>query len=102
MDKDGFAHFLRPYIDKGIPFKAYWHPKGMGLLRLDEVMVPRIPPCELRGDYSPGTRCKTVTKSGVRRWEINLLNLRRNAWTEVITVEYDGKETKIEGGELCI
>ena len=46
MTQEGFRRYLKTYIDAGIPFMAYWHPNGMGLIRLDEVEVPKKPPIE--------------------------------------------------------
>lgn len=99
MSEDGFRAFLKPYIEKQIPFLAYWHPNGMGLIRLDEVMVPRKPPIEahvLEGNMP--TKQHKLTKYGRQKWEKNLSNLRRQTWAPVITVEFDGTQLKTEGG----
>ena len=45
MTEEGFKRFLRRYVEDKIPFLAYWHPQGFGLIRLDEVKVPKKPPC---------------------------------------------------------
>lgn len=97
MSEEGFRHLIRGYVDKGIPFRAYWHPNGFGLIRLDEVMVP----CTPRGQVDSGNyprKPKTVTKRGLQTWEKNLAQLRKQTWGRVVTVEYDGKELKTEGG----
>lgn len=96
MNEDGFKQFLRPYIKEKIPFLAYWHPQGMGLIRLDEVQVP----C-MRGNVQT-TRPKTLGPRGRATWEKNLARLRRQSWSPVITVEFDGNDIKIEGGELTL
>ena len=102
VSKDGFRSYLRPFIEKSIPFMAYWHPAGMGLIRLDEVRIPTIPACDWHGAGPVPTKRKRVTKTGLRMWEKNLAKLRKQTWGEVITVEFDGKETKIEGGEITL
>ncbi len=48
MSEEGFRRYLRPYVDKKIPFLAYWHPQGFGVIRLDEVMVPDVPKDEVQ------------------------------------------------------
>lgn len=100
MSEEAFKQFLRPYIKEGIPFLAYWHPAGMGMIRLDEVMIPSIPPCELHGPGSPPVKPHLLTKSGQRTWKKNLAWLRKQTWGRVITVEFDGKDLKTEGGEI--
>lgn len=101
MNSEGFRRFLRGYIDKGIPFLAYWYPAGMGLIRLDEVKVPKKPPCETHrfADAENGPKKKhTLTKGGRRTWERNLERLWRQCCGQIITVELDGERIKTEGG----
>lgn len=100
MTEEGFRRYLHRYIDKRIPFLAYWHPQGYGLIRLDEVMVPRKPPCETPGfkDSEGPKKPHTLTKAGRRKWEKNMGQLRRQCCGQVITVEYDGENIKTEGG----
>lgn len=97
MSEEGFRKFLRGYIEKGIPFLAYWHPAGMGLIRLDEVMVPQTPPCEGGGAHGP-KRPHRMGKRARQTWEKNLARLKKQSWGRVISVEFDGKEIKTEGG----
>ena len=97
ISQDGFRRYLKPYVEKKIPFLAYWHPKGFGLVRLDEVQVPSIPHIELH--YScPHIPLKPhrLTKRGRKAWEKNLERLRRQCCGPVITVEFDGMEIKSE------
>lgn len=98
MSEESFRQFLRSYVEKGVPFMAYWHPAGMGLLRLDEVMVPKKPPCECRGPGAQPMKPHQVGKRGLATWEKNLARLRKQTWGRVITVEFDGKDIKTEGG----
>jgi hypothetical protein len=97
MSEEGFRKFLRGYIEKGIPFLAYWHPAGMGLIRLDEVMVPQTPPCEGGGETGP-KRPRRIGKRARQTWEKNLARLKKQSCGRVISVEFDGKEIKTEGG----
>ena len=39
-----------------------------------------------------------VGKRGLATWEKNLARLRKQTWGRVITVEFDGKDIKTEGG----
>lgn len=94
MNKEGFRQFLQPYIKEGIPFLAYWHPAGMGMIRLDEVRVP----C-MRGNVAT-TRAKQLGPRGRAAWEKNLARLRKQSWGRVITVEFDGKTITTEGGDF--
>lgn len=97
MSEESFRQFLRPYVKQGIPFLAYWHPTGMGLIRLDEVQVPVIPPCELhRHGENVTKRPHRLTRRGLRLWEKNLTKLRKLG--RVITIEFDGTEIKSEEG----
>lgn len=98
---DGFKRYLRPYVEKKIPFLAYWHPQGFGLIRLDEVLTPKKPPCETRyfADSENGPKKKhTLTRGGRRTWEKNMERLQWQCCGEVITVEFDGETIKAEGG----
>lgn len=98
MSEEGFRQLIRRYVDKGIPFRAYWHPNGFGLIRLDAVEVPVLPPYAWRGDGPVPTEPHRLTKRGLRTWERNLARLRKQTWGRVVTVEYDGTELKTEGG----
>ena len=101
MTEEGFKRFLRRFVDEKIPFLAYWHPQGFGLIRLDEVKVPKKPPCETHcfADAETGPKKKhTLTKGGRRTWERNLERLRRQCCGQIITVEFDGETIKTEGG----
>lgn len=98
MSEEGFRHLIRGYVDKGIPFRAYWHPNGFGLIRLDVVEVPVQPPCERHGAGPGPKKPHRLTMRGLQTWEKNLAQLRKQTWGRVVTVEYDGKELKTEGG----
>jgi len=101
VTEEGFRRFLRSYVDERIPFLAYWHPQGFGLIRLDEVLVPKKPPCETHvfADAENGPKKKhTLTRGGRRTWENNLERLRRQCCGQIITVEFDGERIKTEGG----
>ena len=101
MSKEAFRRMLAPFIREGIPFLAYWHPAGMGLIRLDEVLTPKKPPCETRyfADSENGPKKKhTLTRGGRRTWEKNMERLQWQCCGEVITVEFDGETIKAEGG----
>ena len=97
MSEEAFRKFLRPYIEQRIPFRAYWHPAGMGLIRLDEVRVPVIPPCELhQREGHAQTKPHRLGKRGLATWEKNLARLRKQTWGRVITVVFDGTTLKEE------
>ena len=99
MSEEAFRKFLKPYIEQGIPFLAYWHPAGMGMIRLDEVMVPVKPPCEQHGrEENVQKKPHQLGKRGRQTWEKNLARLKKQTWGRVITVEFDGKDLKSEGG----
>ena len=99
MTEEGFKRFLRRYVEDKIPFLAYWHPQGFGLIRLDEVMVPCVRKDEVDGlgKYGP-KRPHQLTKAGRRTWEKNLEQLQRQCCSQIITVEFDGERIKTEGG----
>lgn len=98
MSEEGFRRLIRRYVDQGIPFRAYWHPNGFGLIRLDAVEVPVLPPYAWHGAGPVPTEPHQLTKRGLRTWEKNLAQLRKQTWGRVVTVEYDGTELKTEGG----
>jgi len=99
MTEEGFRRYLRPYVEKKVPFLAYWHPQGFGLIRLDEVMVPAIPK-DTVNEYGSAVqkRPHTLTKVGRRKWEQNMGRLRQTWGDRLVTVEFDGNHTYIEGG----
>lgn len=100
VSEEGFRRYLRPYIDQGIPFLAYWHPGGVGLIRLDEVQVPVKPPIELHQlEANVPTRAKVLGKRGRKAWKKNLDALRREG-RPMLAVAFDGARIKIEGGKL--
>lgn len=98
MSEEGFRQLIRPLVKEGIPFLAYWHPAGMGLLRLDVVQVPVVPPDRWQGAGPVPLKDHQIGKRGRQTWEKNLARLRKQTWGRVITVEFDGKELKTEGG----
>lgn len=99
MSKEAFRRMMAPFIRDGIPFLAYWHPAGMGLIRLDEVQVPRRPPCETHyRETHTELKPHQLGKRGRQTWEKNLARLRKQTWGRVVTVEFDGKELKTDGG----
>lgn len=126
MTKEGFVKWLRPWVDDGIAFVAYWHPGGCGRLRTAPLptekrkyilhepkkkdrtvaAAPRAgsafydkPGAWAEPIYVPGPP-KELRKGALNRWRANVDKLRRSASGEVITVEFDGKYTSIQGGEL--
>lgn len=98
MSEEGFRKFLAPYLHDRVPFLAYWHPQGFGLLRLDVVKVPVVPPWDWHGPGLPPTQARQVGKRGLRTWEKNLTRLRRVTWGRMTTVEFDGKTLTVNGG----
>lgn len=98
MSEEGFRKFLEPYLRDRIPFLAYWHPQGLGLLRLDVVQIPVAPPWGWHGPGLPPTRAHQVGKRGMGTWAKNLARLRKQTWGPVVTVEFDGKTATVEGG----
>lgn len=126
MTKEAFVKWLRPWLDEGIAFVAYWHPGGYGRLRTaplpterkkyilhepnkkDRIATsaPRAssafyekPGCWAEPVYEPGPP-KELRKGTLNKWRANVDKLRRNSREEVITVEFDGRNTMIEGGNL--
>lgn len=131
MSQDGFKAYLKPYIEKGEAFSAYWHPKGFGLLKTgpqprtrQEYIVHVSGQADKRfKSWSPAQalwqrnkksrdawietvevddKPKTLPESARKRWAKNLDQLRRDSWGPVITVEFDGNHLAIEGGDLEI
>ena len=92
MSETAFKRMLAPFVRQGIPFLAYWHPAGMGLIRLDEVLVPATK------NGTATVRRKQVGPRGLRTWEKNLARLKKQTWGRVVTVAFDGKEINTEGG----
>lgn len=88
MTKEGFRRYITPYIEAGKPFSAYWYTRGFGLI--------------LTGPVNFGTsdkpKFKTLTSGKLKRWHKNIDLLRRNGFGELVTVDFDGKNTMIEGG----
>lgn len=90
MSEEAFRRFLEPYIKDKIPFLAYWHPAGMGFLRLDTVEVPDRPPIETHYDYTP-THPHQLSKRGRKIWERNLAILKKQSYGKVVSVDFDGE-----------
>ena len=42
MTLDGFRHYIKAEMEKGIPFIAYWYDGGMGLLRTGPIEQPPL------------------------------------------------------------
>ena len=126
MTREGFVQWLRPWMEAGIAFSAYWHPHGFGRLRTaplpterrryiihmpgkpDKTVastpkscspVYRTPGAWVEPVYEPGPP-KALRKGALERWRKSVEQLRRRSWDAVITVEFDGRHTLVEGGEL--
>lgn len=126
MTREGFAKWLRPWIDEGIAFTAYWHPSGFGRLRTASIPTERkkyilhepkkkdrvvttapkygspfwtTPGCWAEPITEPGPP-KTLRKGTLNKWHANIEKLRRSSWEEVITVDFDSRNIMTEGGEL--
>ena len=126
MTEEGFRKYLRPYLEKSIPFSAYWHPKGFGLMRTGPVPTKRNEyilhvPGKPDKTYRDHGKCwnakertrgawmetvvvdgkpRTISDTTIRRWWKNIEQLRRDSWDKVITVDFDGTSTVIEGGSF--
>ena len=124
MTEEGFRKYLRPYIEQGIPFSAYWHPKGFGLIKTGPIPTVRHEyvlhaPGKADKTYRDYSRCynakertrgawmetvpvdgkpKQLSEGKLKRWKRNIDQLRRDSWDKVITVDFDGRHTSIEGG----
>lgn len=119
MTEDGFRAYLRPYLDQGIPFSAYWHPNGIGLLRTGPVPtlrreyilhVPGKPAKRYRNSPAvpgPDSWVEPVSVPGkptqvsartLNRWQRNIERLKKSCPGRVITVDFDGTSAAIEGG----
>lgn len=123
ISEEGFKAYLRPYIEGGIPFSAYWHPHGFGLLRTgpeptwrNEYIV-HLPGGETRqyrehtkawnkANNTKGAWMETekvpgkpyqISKTKLARWKAINDKLRRMG-SQLITVEFDGKTLLAEGG----
>lgn len=124
MTEDGFRKYLKPYIEEGIPFSAYWHPKGFGLIKTG--LIPRTKQeyilhdgakktnyhgrysaCRNAADRIKGAwmesitvpdKPKQITEGMKKRWQKNVAQLRASCYEKFITVEFDGTHTMIEGG----
>ena len=92
MTKEAFVKWLRPWLDDGIAFVAYWHPGGCGRLRTAPLPTERTRYVL----HEP----KKLRKGTLNKWRANVDWLRLKTVGEVITVEFDGRNTMIEGGEL--
>ncbi len=42
MTLDGFQRYLKPWIDRKLPFIAYWHPRGAGRVLTSFIPQTRI------------------------------------------------------------
>lgn len=99
MTTESLRQLLRPLVKAKIPFLAYWWERGCGVIRLDTVQVPVIPPYEQRYG-APRFRAHSLTNRGRKQWEKNLERLKRTTCSPVITIEFDGERATIEGGEF--
>lgn len=124
MTEEGFRKYLRPYIEEGTPFSAYWHPKGFGLIKTG--LIPRTKHeyvfhdgAKTKNYHGSYTSCrnavnrtkgawmetvevpdkpKQITEGMKKRWQKNAAQLRASCYSKFITVEFDGTNTMIEGG----
>lgn len=123
MTREGFKAWLRPRIESGEAFSAYWHRDGFGILKTGPIPTERteyvvhVPgkPDKRYRDYSKARNAqmnargawleteavkgkpRTVSAATLKRWKAQTDKLRRR-YIEVITVEYDGKNLMVEGG----
>ncbi len=123
ISEEGFKAYLRPYIEGGIPFTAYWHPHGFGLLKTGPQSTERVkyvvhlPGGETRqyrertkawnkANNTKGAWMETekvpgkpyqISKTKLARWRAINDKLRRMGG-QLITVEFDGVNLMTEGG----
>ena len=99
MTKEGFARRIRYEMENGIPFTAYWYRYGFGVLRtgpvtlLDNEGKPVL-------DSKKRPKQKTVSATTLKRWYNAVEKLRRHRYDTVITVDFNGTDCVVEGGEL--
>ncbi len=124
MSEEGFKRYLRPYIEGGIPFSAYWHPQGFGLLKTGpqpterEEYVVHLPDGKARryreytsawskANNTEGAWMETekvpgkphqISKTKLARWRTINDKLRRVMGGVLVTVEFDAKTLLTEGG----
>lgn len=125
MTEEGFRRYLRPFIEAGTPFCAYWHPRGFGLIKTgyiptqksEYLLCQKGKPAKV---YTNHARCQNmvyktksawmetrpvpgkprkITEGTLKRWMKHMDRLRREYGGRLITVDFDGTNTKI-GGEF--
>lgn len=124
MTKEGFRRYITPYIEAGKPFSAYWYTRGFGLILTGEIPTQRNEyilhvPGHAEKTYRDYGKCwnakektrgawmetikvdgkpRTVPETTIKRWRKSVDRLRRSGFGELVTVDFDGKNTMIEGG----
>ena len=124
MTPEGFRKYLAPYLEQGVEFYAYYYPKGFGLVKTGE--IPRshreydlcqkgktlkhfrsYVACLEAAKAHEGSWVEPVTvqdkprrlaDGAIRRWKKGVERLRPLWGDQLITVEFDGRHTSIEGG----
>jgi len=124
MTMEGFRKYIAHLQEKGMPFAAYWHAHGFGVLLLGPVSLtrqvwkvtnPRTGYCQIyrteqaaarakkEKELGPNARMETlvvkdkpkpVSDAVVKRW----LRRRSACPRPCLFVDCDGKEIKTEGG----
>lgn len=123
MTREGFRRYLRPYLDGHVPFLAYWYPNGCGLLKTGPIPVTHNEyvlhqPHKPDKTYRDYTRCRNmankisgawmetipvegkprqISAGTLTKWQKLNDRLRRQCGGDLITVEYDGTNTSVEG-----
>ena len=125
LTKEGFAKWLKPELEKGEPFSAYWHPKGFALLKTGprprckykySVEAPGKPKrtCatwaaaeKLCKEYDVSNRYvrefavdlppKPPSETLLKRWRKQVDELRYSSMGQLIVVDFDGKTVNVEG-----
>ena len=93
MTREGFDRYAGYWQEKGIPFSAYWWPRGYSMIRTGEWTEP--------AHIDPNThkmvreRKRQVSKSTLSKW-IRLRDKLRKSGCYVVTVEFDGQHLAVE------
>lgn len=82
MKQEGFDNYIQKHVQKGIPFIAYWFPRGYGLLVTGKQYL---------SDENGNMRKMGVRKAEIQKWKKNVSKLRREWYGDFITAEFDGE-----------
>ena len=94
ITREGFDRYVEDWAKKGVPFMAYWWPRGYSMIRTGEWIEPAYIDTVTR--KAVREHKKKVPQSVLNKWTRLRDQLRRKTYGTFVMVTFDGQNISIE------